>query len=67
MKRKKTDIKIFTDNIESAALTQIDTLIETGIFENSKIRIMPDVHQGEGCVIGLTAALKDKVIPNIVG
>ncbi|MDD4388686.1 MAG: RtcB family protein [Bacilli bacterium] len=53
--------------MESAALTQIDTLIETGIFENSKIRIMPDVHQGEGCVIGLTAALKDKVIPNIVG
>lgn len=28
---------------------------------------MPDVHSGKGCVIGFTADLGDKVIPNIVG
>lgn len=28
---------------------------------------MPDVHAGTGCVIGFTADLGDKVIPNIVG
>ena len=28
---------------------------------------MPDVHSGKGCVIGFTANLGDKVIPNIVG
>ena len=28
---------------------------------------MPDVHAGAGCVIGFTANLGDKVIPNIVG
>jgi len=28
---------------------------------------MPDVHAGKGCVIGFTANLGDKVIPNIVG
>jgi RNA-splicing ligase RtcB len=28
---------------------------------------MPDVHAGAGCVIGFTADLGDKVIPNIVG
>ena len=28
---------------------------------------MPDVHAGKGCVIGFTADLGDKVIPNIVG
>ncbi|NLJ67602.1 MAG: RtcB family protein, partial [Clostridiales bacterium] len=33
----------------------------------SKVRIMPDVHQGIGCVIGFTADMGDKVIPNIVG
>lgn len=27
---------------------------------------MSDVHNGKGCVIGFTADLKDKVIPNIV-
>ena len=28
---------------------------------------MPDGHAGAGCVIGFTANLGDKVIPNIVG
>ena len=28
---------------------------------------MPDVHAGKGCVIGFTADLGEKVIPNIVG
>jgi tRNA-splicing ligase RtcB len=28
---------------------------------------MPDVHPGKGCVIGFTANLGEKVIPNIVG
>ena len=28
---------------------------------------MPDVHQGVGCVIGFTAQMGDKLIPNIVG
>ena len=32
-----------------------------------KVRIMPDVHAGKGCVIGFTADLGEKVIPNIVG
>lgn len=31
------------------------------------MRIMPDVHTGAGCVIGFTADLGDKVIPNLVG
>ncbi len=37
-------------------------------FEGSRVRIMPDVHAGAGCVIGFTAELKtDKVIPNLIG
>lgn len=61
------DLKIFTENIESEALNQIYTLIKQPAFSNCKIRIMPDVHAGAGCVIGFTADLGDKVIPNIVG
>lgn len=61
------DIKIFTDNIEEQALDQIYTLAETPAFNGAKIRIMPDVHSGKGCVIGFTADLGDKVIPNVVG
>ena len=61
------DLKIFTENIEYEALDQIYTLIKQPAFANCKVRIMPDVHAGAGCVIGFTADLGDKVIPNIVG
>ena len=61
------DLKIFTDNIEREAIDQINTLLEQPAFADCKIRIMPDVHAGAGCVIGFTADLGDRVIPNIVG
>lgn len=61
------DLKIFTDNIEQEAVDQINLLLEQESFKNCKVRIMPDVHAGKGCVIGFTADLGDKVIPNIVG
>lgn len=61
------NVKIFTDNIEDSALEQIKKLLSIDIFSDKKIRIMPDVHAGAGCVIGFTGDLGDKVIPNIVG
>ena len=61
------DLKIFTKNIEQEAIEQIDLLLEQEPFKDCKVRIMPDVHAGKGCVIGFTADLGDKVIPNIVG
>lgn len=61
------DVKIFTDNIDKSALDQIKTLLSIDVFSDKKIRIMPDVHAGAGCVIGFTGDLGDKVIPNIVG
>ena len=61
------DVKIFTDNIEETALAQIKQLLSIDVFSDKKIRIMPDVHAGAGCVIGFTGDLGDKVIPNIVG
>lgn len=62
-----SDLKIFTDSIEPEALNQIYTLIKQPAFADCKVRIMPDVHAGKGCVIGFTADLGDKVIPDIVG
>ena len=61
------DLKIFTENIEGKALNQIYSLTKLSAFKDSKIRIMPDVYAGKGCVIGFTADLGEKVIPNIVG
>lgn len=62
-----SNLKIFTENIEPKALNQIYTLIKQPAFADCKVRIMPDVHAGAGCVIGFTADLGEKVIPNIVG
>lgn len=61
------NLKIFTKNIEQEATNQIDELLNQEAFKNCKVRVMPDVHAGKGCVIGFTADLGDKVIPNIVG
>lgn len=61
------DLKIFAKTIEQQAKDQIDLLLAQKPFESCKVRIMPDVHAGAGCVIGFTANLGDKVIPNIVG
>jgi RNA-splicing ligase RtcB len=61
------DLKIFAKTIEVEALEQIETLLAQEPFKGCKVRIMPDVHAGAGCVIGFTANLGDKVIPNVVG
>ncbi|MBR3439763.1 MAG: RtcB family protein, partial [Clostridia bacterium] len=53
--------------IDDTAMEQIKTLCDQSFTEGCKIRIMPDAHAGAGCVIGFTADLGDKVIPNIVG
>ncbi len=61
------DLKVFTKSIEPEALAQVELLLAQPAFRECKVRIMPDVHAGKGCVIGFTADLGDKVIPNIVG
>lgn len=59
--------KIFIDTIEETAREQIQTLCNQEFVSGTKVRIMPDVHAGAGCVIGFTANLGEMVIPNIVG
>ena len=59
--------KVFTDNVEQTAISQIQQLCNQPFVKDCKIRVMPDVHSGVGCVIGFTANLGEMVIPNIVG
>ena len=62
-----SNLKVYAKTIEDEALEQINTLLSQEAFKDCKVRIMPDVHAGKGCVIGFTADLGNKVIPNIVG
>jgi RNA-splicing ligase RtcB len=67
IKGKYSYAKVFTDNVEKEGIDQIKDLCDQPFTEGCKVRIMPDTHVGMGCVIGFTADLGDKVIPNIVG
>lgn len=64
---KYGEAKVFVDEIDSKSKKQIERLLDQSFVKGSKIRIMPDVHAGMGCVIGFTADMQDKIIPNIVG
>lgn len=61
------EAEVFTDNVEEGALQQIKEFLDQDYTKDKMIRIMPDVHQGIGCVIGLTAQLGEVVVPNLVG
>ena len=39
--------------VEEEALDQIKRMCDSPMSEGSKIRIMPDVHSGKGCTIGI--------------
>lgn len=61
------DLKIYASTIDEKAKQQIYALKDHPAFKDEKIRIMPDVHAGAGCVIGFTSTFTDKVVPSIVG
>lgn len=67
LKGKNNTAKVFTDNIENEAISQIIELCNQNFCKNSKIRIMPDVHAGTSCTIGTSMTIKDRVVPSLVG
>lgn len=64
---KYNTAKVFCDNIEQEAISQIIHLLNQEFAAGSQIRIMPDTHAGAGCTIGTTMTIQDKVVPNLVG
>lgn len=64
----KTIAKVFTDVIDQATISQIISILNQESLKTSKIRIMPDCHAGEGCVVGTTMTIANSnVIPNLIG
>jgi RNA-splicing ligase RtcB len=64
------DVKVFTDNVEEAALSTIYRIANCIAFKDRKIRIMPDCHDGKGIVVGFSCPVdieKDHVSPEHVG
>ena len=61
------DCKIFAETIEEEALSTVYGICDHPAFKDSKIRIMPDCHQGKGIVIGFTCPVGEYVNPAHVG
>lgn len=64
---KYNQAKVFSLTRDQTAVDQIQKICSNAAYKNSKIRIMPDYHPGLGSVIGFTATLADRIIPNTVG
>jgi len=59
--------KVFSDNIDPDAYTQLLNMMCQCWAKDMQVRIMPDVHAGKGCTVGTTMTIKDKIVPNLVG
>lgn len=58
---------IFSDKIDTGAEGLIRALCGSPISKDSKIRVMPDVHAGKGCAVGMTMTISDCVAPGLIG
>lgn len=59
-------VKIFTDDIDSAALDQLSKLAQLQ-FIHAHIAVMPDVHAGIGATVGSVIPTQSAIIPAAVG
>lgn len=64
---KATSAKIFTDNIEEAALEWVKQLCDHPAMDGTPIVQMPDVHAGASCNVGTAYPIGGYVNPDHVG
>ena len=62
----KVPVKIYTDDIDSAAFQQLYNLSQLP-FIHSHIAVMPDVHAGKGATVGSVIPTSGAIIPAAVG
>ena len=61
------EAKIFTDDVEDYAETQVKMICDHVAAEGSSICMMPDIHPGKVGPIGLAMKVTDKVMPQLLG
>lgn len=66
-KGKYGEAHIYANHIPDCVLSQCHQMLNQEFTKDLKIRIMPDVHVGKGCMIGTTMQVKDEVCVNLVG
>ena len=64
--------KVFTvknteHSLDQYARAQLQMICDNPVAENSKIRVMPDVHPGKVGTIGLTMTVGESIMPSLTG
>lgn len=67
LRGKYGEAHIYANHIPDGVLSQCHQMLNQEFTKDLKIRIMPDVHVGKGCMIGTTMQVKDEVCVNLVG
>jgi tRNA-splicing ligase RtcB len=60
-------IKIWTEDVEDAALTQLKNIARLPFIHANGVSAMPDVHMGKGASVGTVIATDKAIIPSAVG
>lgn len=60
-------VKIWTDEVEDQALTQLKNLARLPFIDSHGVTAMPDVHAGIGSTVGTVIATNKAIIPAAVG
>ena len=61
------EARIFTDSLDANSQGMIKALCDSEVAKNSTIKIMPDVHAGNGCVVGTTMLSYGSIAPALLG
>lgn len=64
---KYSTAKVFTDVVDREAAAQVIRLCNQPFALGSQIRLMPDIHAGDGCTVGTTLTITEQVPPSLVG
>lgn len=61
------EAKVYASKIDESTIAQIEDLCNNELYKDEEIRVMPDCHSGNDCIVGLTMTVTNKVNPSLVG
>jgi tRNA-splicing ligase RtcB len=64
---KNTHATVMLDEVEQDVISQLYEMLSSPMFTGQELRIMPDTHVGDKCLIGLTSKYNGYIHPSAIG
>lgn len=64
---KYNSATIYAKSVDNESYSQVLAMCNTQELKNCKIKMMPDMHAAEGCTVGTSITVEDKLNPSYVG